>query len=184
MLREHSDGVIRTFMEPDSLVVHMNQPCQPIPVTFDMNAYLLLSPVGDVTYLRQHLVLMMWINVLCELGREHRYHYHETWNRMWTHIFRDEMLLHSPTWPCSLYHHTSYWLLWKEAQAYRNCSATMGGHSFKQLPEDFAKGWPKWIFHSPVPSIMPQWVMPLEIVPLAKHNRVTPAQLFLVVMLS
>ena len=116
MLREHSDGVIRTFMEPDSLVVHMNQPCQPIPVTFDVNANLLLSPVGEVTYLRQHLVLMMWINVLCELGREHRYHYHETWNRMWTHIFRDEMLLHSPTWPCSLYHHTSYWLLWKEAQ--------------------------------------------------------------------
>lgn len=117
MMREHNDGVKRTFMEPDSLVVHMKQPCQPTPVTFDINANLLLSAGGDVTYLRQHLVLMMSINVLCELGREHRYHYHETCNRTWTHIFRGERLLHSPTWPCSLYHHTSYWLLWKEAQA-------------------------------------------------------------------
>lgn len=53
MLREHSDGAVTTFMDPDSHVVHMKQPCQPTPVTFARNANLLLSPVGDVTYLRQ-----------------------------------------------------------------------------------------------------------------------------------
>lgn len=50
-------------MEPDSLVDHMKHPWQCIPVTFDINANLLLSPVEDVTYLKQHLVLLMWINV-------------------------------------------------------------------------------------------------------------------------
>lgn len=114
------DGVIRNFMNPDSLVIHIKLPCQPTTVTCDINANLFLSSVGDVTYLRQHLLLRMWMNVLCELGREHLYHYHETYNRMWTHIFRGERLPCSPTWLCSLYCHTSYWLLWKEAQACRN----------------------------------------------------------------
>lgn len=58
VLREHIDSVMRVFMKPDSLVVHMKQLCQPTPVTFGTKASILLSPVGDVTYLRQHLVLM------------------------------------------------------------------------------------------------------------------------------
>lgn len=59
VLREHSDSVMRTSVKPDSLEVHMKQLCQPTPVTFDIKANILLSPVGDVTYLKQHLVLMM-----------------------------------------------------------------------------------------------------------------------------
>lgn len=158
---------MRTSMKPDTLVVHMKQLCQPILVTFDIKANILLSPVGDVTYLRQHLALMMWINELV------------MWTRQRTPVLlswdlHQDMNSHFQTLKgCFIHpldHPTSYWLLGKEAQAYRNCSSMMGGHSFKKLPENFAKGWPKWFTHSPVPSIMPQWVMPLEITPLAKNN--------------
>lgn len=143
-----------------------------------------LSPVGDFTYLRQHLVLMMWINVLVNWAEN-------TDTVIMRHASGCELPFSGVkgcfTHPLG---HAAF-IIVHPIDCYERKHKPTGivpqpwvDTAFKQLPEDFAKGWPKWFFHSLVPSIMPQWVMPLVIAPLAKHNRVTPAQLFLVVMLS